>query len=148
METWCLYFCNRMIAKKTYPIVKNKVLIRHNNTKVIVSQDLAIGRLISGSNPSTLFLSIHIGIMETWCLYFCKGVIMKKSERKNRLVKRMCTAYNIPSEAIVSVHYINDYMIRVTYMNDNIIDTLYYYCSPSYETLSTSDIRYYYDLPI
>ena len=73
---------------------------------------------------------------------------MKEIECNNRLVKRMCTKYNIPSEDIVSVYYINDYMIRVTYRNDNIIDTLYYYCSPSYETLSTSDIRYYYDLPI
>ena len=73
---------------------------------------------------------------------------MKASERNNRLVKRMCTVYNIPSEDIVSVYYINDYMIYVRYMTGNIIDDLYYYCSPSYETLSTCDIRYYYDLPI
>ena len=47
---------------------------------------------------------------------------MKAIERNNLLVKRMCTKYNIPSEDIVSVYYINDYMIRVTYRNDNIID--------------------------
>ena len=73
---------------------------------------------------------------------------MKTSERNNRLVKRMCAKYNIPSEDIVSVYYINDYMIHVRRMSCNVVDDLYYYCSPSYETLSTSDIRYYYDLPM
>lgn len=48
-------FCDLKIAKISGCIMKNKVLSRHNNTQESVSQDLAIGRLIPGSNPGTLF---------------------------------------------------------------------------------------------
>lgn len=65
---------------------------------------------------------------------------MKVSERNNRLVKRMCAAYNIQSEDIVSVYYINDSMVHVTCMADDTIDDLYYYYTLSYETLSTHDM--------
>ena len=34
---------------------EKSMLSRHNHTKEIVSQDLAIGRLIPGSNPGILF---------------------------------------------------------------------------------------------
>ena len=65
---------------------------------------------------------------------------MKTSERNNRLVKRMCAAYNIPSEDIVSVYYINDHMVHVTCTADDIINDLYYYCTLPYEILSTYDM--------
>lgn len=65
---------------------------------------------------------------------------MKVSERNNRLVQRMCAAYNISSEDIVSVYYINDHMIHVTCMPDDVVDDLYYYCTDSYEVIGTYDM--------
>nr|DAT57308.1 MAG TPA: hypothetical protein [Caudoviricetes sp.] len=37
---------------------EKNVLSRHNHTKEIVSQDLAIGRLIPGSNPGTFLAQL------------------------------------------------------------------------------------------
>ena len=65
---------------------------------------------------------------------------MKATEHNNRLVKRMCAAYNISTEDISSVYYINDHMVHVTCMTDDIIDDVYYYYSDSYEVIATYDM--------
>ena len=56
------------------------VLSRHNHTKEIVSQDLAIGRLIPGSNPGTLFSpNCRITEIAHW-VYFFRDKIIEHNE--------------------------------------------------------------------
>lgn len=55
-----LLMCTRKagsVKRELYMAFNEKsMLSRHNHTTEIVSQDLAIGRLIPGSNPGILFL--------------------------------------------------------------------------------------------
>lgn len=77
----------RRFKREPYIALDEKsMLSRHNHTKEIVSQDLAIGRLIPGSNPGILFSFFsdanHTSPLMRTIHNLMKGIIMEDQNKE------------------------------------------------------------------